>query len=524
MNDILVVGAGPTGLTMAAELARHGAGCRIIDKASGPAVESRAIGIVPRTMEVFDTMGVVDPVDRAAHRLRGAGVYAGGRRIARFRFDDLDTRHSVAVLQQGETERILAAHLARSGVTVEREVELVGLSRETGSVSARLRHRDGREETHRSGWLIACDGARSTVRHALGVYFTGEPYEETLLLADVHLESALPWEESYSFFHPSGQLLMFPLPNDLVRVVAILGERSRDPVPAEPTLADMQALVDERGPGGVRLTDAVWISRFRVQRRMVRRFRHGRVFLAGDAAHVHSPAGGQGMNTGIQDAHNLAWKLALFAAGRSPESLLDSYHAEREPIARAVLRMTDRLTRLATLENPLAQRARNLLLSWLAGIGPVERRLVGDIAELNIDYRRSPVVAEERGGPFPDRLRKAPPAGTRAPDAELAITGSTRPARLHELLRDPRHALLLFAGPHPTPDERQRVANVADEVVEKYSDRIAVHVLSESGTDVERRYGVDAPWVYLVRPDGYVGFRGRPEIARLEEYLRRIFL
>lgn len=312
---------------------------------------------------------------------------------------------------------------------------------------------------------------------------------------------------------------MFPMPNDIVRVVAILDKESRDRIGAEPTLADMQEFVDERGPGGVRLKDAVWLSQFQVSRRLADRFRNGRVFLAGDAAHIHSPSGGQGMNTGIQDAHNLAWKLALVAAGRSPESLLDSYHAEREPIARAVLRMTDRLTRLATLENPLARRARNLLLSWLAGIESVEHRIVEDIAELNIDYRRSPIVDGSNGG----QLHEGPPAGARAPDAELRINGLTKPVRLYELLRDPRHALLLFAGSSLTLEDRQHVANV-DTMITRYSDSIAVHVLTNSEPGVERRYGADAPWMYLVRPDGYIGLRGRPEIDSIEKYLGRIFV
>lgn len=508
---------------MAAELARHGARCRIIDKASGPAAESRAIGIVPRTMEVFDIMGVVETIARAAHRLRAAGVYTGGTRIAHFDFGDLDTRYFVGVLPQSRTERLLTEHLASAGVAVERGVGFTDLSQDANGVVAHTRHADGREEVIQAEWLVGCDGAHSHVRKALNADFAGEQYEELFVLADVHLESRLSWDESYSFFHPSGQLLMFPMPDDVVRVVAILDERSRDRVSAEPTLSEMQAFVDERGSGGVRLRDAIWTSRFRVARRMVRQFRHGRVFLAGDAAHIHSPAGGQGMNTGIQDAHNLAWKLALVAAGRSPETLLDSYHAEREPVARAVVQMTDRFTRLATLQHPLAQGARNLLLAGIAGIERIEHRLVEDIAELTIDYRGSPIVAEDWGGLIPGSRRAGPRAGARAPDVLLPADGATPAMRLYERLRIPSHVLLLYTGPEPISETRNAIAAVVDDISARRGQQIATYEVPSGAADIERHYGTDAPWVYLIRPDGYIGFRGRPNLRQMSAYFQRVF-
>lgn len=524
LHEVLIVGAGPTGLTMALELARHEMPFRIIGKAPGPAVESRAIGIVPRTMEIFDIMGIVDPFLDASHRLRGANVFVGSKRIAHLNFDDLDTRYFVAVLPQGDTERILAEQLNRKGITVEREVELTGVSQENDIVTARLRHKDGREEVCRTKWLIGCDGANSTVRTSLGINFAGERYEEVFVLADTHLESTLSWEESYTFLHSSGVLAMFPLPNNLVRVVAVLDEQSRTRIPGKPTLSDMQALVDERGPGDIHLTDAVWFSEFRVSRRMVQQFRHGRVFLAGDAAHVHSPTGGQGMNTGIQDANNLAWKLAHVIAGKSPETILDSYHVEREPVAKAVLQMADRNTRLGIPRNPLARTALNLLLSWVLGIEAIEHRMSEDFSELHISYRNSPLVAEDWGSTPSNRPRKAPLLGRRAPDIELKIAGSEKSVRLYELLREPRHILLISPGRHPTSNDLEKVTTIVQKVHETYAECIMVHLLEGSEVDFERRYGTDMPALYLVRPDGYIGFRGRPEIDLLEKYLGRLFL
>jgi 2-polyprenyl-6-methoxyphenol hydroxylase-like FAD-dependent oxidoreductase len=240
------------------------------------------------------------------------------------------------------------------------------------------------EERVWARYVVGCDGGHSFAREALGIPFQGDAYPQSFVLADVRMGWALPDDEVQLFFSPEGLVVVAPLPQGHHRVVATVDE-----APAEPSLSDVQALLDARGPRArrPRVEELVWSSRFRVQHRVAARFREGGVFLCGDAAHVHSPAGGQGMNTGIQDAANLAWKLALAVRGRAPGSLLDSYERERRPVARGVVSTTDRLTRLATVHSPLLRRLRNALIPIAGRTGRLPRRLAKNLSELDVAYR-----------------------------------------------------------------------------------------------------------------------------------------
>ncbi|MGH6953983.1 MAG: FAD-dependent monooxygenase, partial [Alphaproteobacteria bacterium] len=389
---VLIVGAGPTGLALALVLRRHGIGCRLVDKAPGPPNTSRALAIQPRTLELLDSLGVGAPILERSVRLRALNVHARGRRIARLSLAGLDSRHSYIVsLEQSETERMLAARLADLGAAPERPVELVRFGQDGGGVRAILRHEGGREETQACDWLIGCDGAHSAVRHGLGLDFQGARYEDDFRLADVRVDWPLPHDEVHVFLHPRCPLASVPLPGGLHRLVAIVPGRGRGEGLA-PTLSFFQELARDAAPPGTRVSDATWLASFRVHRRMVNRYRIGRVLLAGDAAHIHSPAGGQGMNIGIADAVNLGWKLALVAAGRADERLLDSYEAERLPIARAVLRATDLATRLILWRGPLAHAVRAAVARRVLGRSRIASRLAPAIAGLAVAYTRSPIV------------------------------------------------------------------------------------------------------------------------------------
>ncbi len=270
------------------------------------------------------------------------------------------------MLAQSETERLLAAHLDRVGVMVERRVELTALADHGDHVQATLRHADGPDETVRCAWLVGCDGAHSTVRKGIGVDFTGHAEPNDWMLADCRVEGPLPQDELSMFWHARGVLAFFPFAPGRCRVIADLGPAHGTGRPPDPTLADVQAAVDERGPPGVLLSEPHWLSGFRINERKVADYRRGRVFLAGDAAHIHSPAGGQGMNTGMQDAWNLAWKLALVQTGAALPSLLDSYSHERSRVGETVLKNAARLTWLGTMRNPLSRFMRNTLVGLLA--------------------------------------------------------------------------------------------------------------------------------------------------------------
>ena len=524
MNELLVVGAGPVGLTMACELARHGVRCRIIDKAPQRSETSKALAIFPRTLEVFETMGVVEPVLSAGLRLRGIRIHNQCEQIAGIELSSIQSPYPfVLSLPQSETERMLIEHLASFGVSVERSRELVGLTQTESGVNAVVRDANGGEETVEAAWLIGCDGAHSATRHLLGMEFQGAPYDENFVIADVKVEGSISKDVANLFFSDEGIFAIIAFNPEYSRIIANIPVESREQDLPDFTFEEIQAIAERRGPPGLRLSDPIWISRFQISHRIVSQFRKLRVFLAGDSAHIHSPAGGQGMNTGIQDAFNLAWKLALVMRDRAPVQLLASYHVEREPIARGVLNLTDRITRVATIRNPIVQTARNILLPIVSGIDFLEEKIADRLGELTVKYRSSPIVENHGAG--------TPRAGDRAPDAELRDeNGKAR--RLFELFREPRHVLLLFFGAVPNADAEAFQHELPDslgDLVQVYritrgrSPNVSGDLFDISG-NVHSLYHVLTGGVILVRPDGYVAFRcDRFDATKFRNYLTRIF-
>jgi 2-polyprenyl-6-methoxyphenol hydroxylase-like FAD-dependent oxidoreductase len=526
-TDVLVVGAGPVGLTMACELARHGATCRIIDETPAPSSTSRALGIFPRTLEVFQMMGIVDDVLGAGLKLDGISFYNKSGQIGHIGFSCLPCRYRFAIsLPQNQTEQILSQQLMKRGLHVEREKEFIGLSQIQDGVRAIIRDTNGSEETVESEWLIGCDGAHSEVRHALNLPFAGEAYTETFLLADVRVESSLDRIHIHLFLADDGIVGIFPFRSERCRIIASVGDRKENTEGSEPQLAEVQALVDRRTCQSIQLSDPVWLSRFHISQRKIHEFRFGRVFLAGDSAHIHSPAGGQGMNTGIQDAFNLAWKMGLVIHGHSSVSLLDTYNEEREPVAKMVLNLTDRLTRMATLQNPLGQQLRNALLPLLTGIHMIEDRVAETMAEIGIHYRRSSVVVGKTG--------HALHAGDRAPDCNLFNGISSEPILLLDRLHKPMHQLLFFAGNSSLDaidfdTHRKLLANQYAEVVEILlvildKSSAVPDVLFDPDGAAHTLYEAQPTGIILIRPDGYIGFRGGGNhVELLYQYLARLF-
>jgi len=521
----LVVGAGPVGLTMANELARHGVRCRIIDQAKARSETSKALGIFPRTLEVFSAMEIADRFLAAGQQLEGISIHQR-ESVQTINFSAVASPFPfILSLPQSETERLLSEHLAAQGIEVERELSLNSLEQSAQCVRAHLHHADGREEVFETPWLFGCDGAHSGTRHALGLNFSGARYDESFILADLQLDPAPERGHLHLYFGAEGILGLIPFSDNWWRVVANIPPDSRSQELPEVTLSDLQTLVDTRGPAGMRLSDPIWISRFHISHRIVDEFRKLRVFLLGDAAHIHSPAGGQGMNTGIQDAFNLAWKVALVIKGRAPAHLLASYQLEREPVARHVLNLTDRITRLATLRHPLVQSLRDFLLPVVGGTAFVSGKVAEQLSELAISYRSSPVVENLGSG----RLR----AGDRAPDAELRDkNGQAR--RLFELFRRPRHVLLLFLGSRPekldqAPGLDAVLEGLPSELIDRYrigrGEGLKRAELFDLSGNAHSTYDLVDGGVILVRPDGYVAFRD-PEFdpARLSQYFGRNFV
>jgi 2-polyprenyl-6-methoxyphenol hydroxylase-like FAD-dependent oxidoreductase len=368
-TDVLIVGAGPVGLTLAASLAGRGVDAILLDRAEQGANTSRAAVIHARTLEVLDGLGITATLVEHGVIVPTFTVRDRDRALLSVDFRDLPTPYPYTLmLPQDRTEQILADRLHHLGGGVRRGAEVTGARQDDDGVTATLA--DG--STIRAKYLVGADGMHSVVRARAGIGFTGRAYEESFVLADVRMDWSLPGDEVDLFFSPAGLAVIAPLPGGRHRIVATLGE-----APEHPGLADVQALLDERGPRRepARVREIVWSSRFRVHHRLADRYRSGRIFLAGDAAHVHSPAGGQGMNTGIQDAVFLA---EVLAEGND----LDRYGDVRRPVAAAVVALTDRMTRVATLHSRPLTAARNTLLPLVGRVPAVRRGLAMNLSEL----------------------------------------------------------------------------------------------------------------------------------------------
>ncbi len=473
--DVLVVGAGPVGLTMAAELARYGVSVRIVEKAAERTDKSKALVVWSRTLELMDRMGCAQAFVDAGMKATAANIVAGDEHIARITLDGVASPYPFALmLPQSETERLMEEHLASLGVQVERSVEVTRFAAtETGVVST-LRFADGHEETQESAWLIGCDGAHSVVRHGLGMQFEGNTLASDWILADIHLSGVPNPGEIAILWHANGVLAIFPITPERYRVIANV--ESKGPktegvgLNADPTLEEVQALLDQRGQGGVVASKPVWLAGFHINERKVKDYRAGRVFLAGDAAHIHSPAGGQGMNTGMQDACNLAWKLALVLRGIcEPEPLLDSYSAERGAVGDQVLKGAGVTTQIGILRGDIRQSIRNHLASLVFGFSAVREKAAAALTEISIGYAESPL---NRGSAH---VHGGPRVGERAP-----IRNGERPVGAGVT---PRFAV--FAG-----EAREDFAGL----VARYPELL----------EAEVRAPFHAGGLWLVRPDGYV--------------------
>jgi 2-polyprenyl-6-methoxyphenol hydroxylase-like FAD-dependent oxidoreductase len=364
-TDVLIVGAGPSGLTLAASLVKAGVATSVVDRQAEGANTSRAAVVNARTLEVLEHLDV-------ARRLVKEGIHAprfsirdGARTLIPIDFSELPTDYPYSLMvPQSTTERLLLDRLVDLGGSVIRPKTLTSITHDADAVTATFDD----DDIIRARYAVGADGMHSTVREQAGIGFEGGVYAESFALADVRLSGEAPADEVILFWAKAGLTVVAPLPGDIFRIVAPVAD-----APEQPSAQYVQQILDDRGPGAGQMivTDVIWGSRFRIQHRVADTYRAGRLLLSGDAAHVHSPAGGQGMNLGIQDAVALADALADVLGG-APDSTLDEYSAARRPIAQQVIEMTDRLTRLATL--PRAIRAVRNGAGGLAGRVPSVRR------------------------------------------------------------------------------------------------------------------------------------------------------
>lgn len=390
--QVLIVGAGPVGLTLAMELTRYGVPVRIVDKAPSRTDKSKALVLWSRTLELLERGPGSARFINAGFKVNAVNMISGDKLIGHVDMSSLGSPHNYALmLPQADTERLLEGYLAELGVKVERGVEVTALKVGDQSVEAVLRRAEGSQETLSAAWLAGCDGAHSVVRHSVGATFDGETNDSDWILADIHMRGyPCPDTEASVYWDKEGVFVIFPISPGRYRLIADLPASGAESPPA-PTLEQVQALMNRRGPAGMEGFDPIWLAGFRINGRKVSNYRWGRAFLLGDAAHVHSPAGGQGMNTGMQDAFNLAWKLALVTQGSCAESLLDSYSAERSAVGDEVLKSAGRLTTIGTLRSPVLQTIRNIVGHAILGLASAQRAFADNMSELSIGYPHSPL-------------------------------------------------------------------------------------------------------------------------------------
>ncbi|XXF76241.1 FAD-dependent oxidoreductase [Myxococcaceae bacterium GXIMD 01537] len=503
---VLIAGAGPTGLTLACELARRGLPFRIIDAAPGPFAGSRGKGLQPRTLEVLDDLGVVDRVLASGCLYPRLRIHWGRFTLGHWRmFEQRAPTPGVPypntwLIPQWRTEEILREHLARQGHAVEFGTKLTGFEQDDSAVTATLSHTRGTEVLHVE-YLVGADGGHSRVRKTLGVGFHGKTHEdERMVVGDVKVDGL---DRDHWHVWPMGSggaLALCPLPGT-TRFQFMAQVKRAGEVPALTEHAVQLRFLHGARPGaGVRLHDPSWLSLYRTNVRLVDRYRVGRVFLAGDAAHVHPPAGAQGLNTGVQDAYNLGWKLGQVLTG-APAALLDTYEEERLPIAASVLGISSRL---------FTQASRNRLRPQRRG---------AETQQLGISYRGSSLAHEAPG--TSGSLR----AGDRAPDAPC-MDATGRPVRLFDAFRGPHWTLLAF-GPKHTDTVSWMGARWGGGAralrVLKAGDGGGEHDLIDTTGHVRAGYGLEEGGLALIRPDGYVGFISRTGTrSQVDEYLRLV--
>jgi len=515
LRDVLIVGAGPTGLSLAITCRRFGLPVRVIDRSPRLSQVSKALAVWSGSLEAFEAMGVIDAFLAAGVRMHGLIVGDGKHQLAHIAVGEgVDSPYPFPILlPQSETERLLNERFVELGGAVERGVELTGIVQDAEGVTATLRSADGREEISRVAYLAGCDGARSVTRHQLQVPFEGYTEPTTFVLCDVRIEGALDSTCIYVWWHGGGSIALFPVRDGVWR---LFGERKAGAGEEPPTLEEMQHEIDAHGPPNLRLSDPSWLSAFSINERLAAHYRVGRCFLAGDAAHVHSPAGGQGMNTGIQDGVNLGWKLSQVVQGIGDrELLLDSYEAERRPVAREVIKGAGQMLHIGFGNHPLLRIAKDVAIPLLSHIPALKKKMQVRLSETAIIYEAGPLV-ELGGPPQPHAVRGH--VGSRALDATLHNARTGQAQRLWHLLGGAHHSLLLFGDAAKLAAASRIAASAGDRLK-----AITIDLASDPDGQVRTRYGIATSGWVLIRPDQVIAARGEgDDTARLDTYVARV--
>ncbi len=524
-TPVLIIGAGPTGLMMACELARHGISFRIIDKKPEPTAYSNATWIQTRTIELLDHIGLIDRFLRNSHSCHAINLYANGEIALQIPLNQIDSTYPfILMLPQHETEKLLNQHLEELHYHVERSAELVKVTQQENLVISTIQHTDGSTEEIASDWLIACDGANSKVRELCQIVFPGQDLPEQFMVADAEMGSCLPSNEIHLFFDAGtifpekGTILAaFPWGSKQYRITANLyQEHSRQTF----TTHEVKDAVHERTYGNYTAESVAWISPFWIHSKVVENMRHGAIFLAGDAAHIHSPLGGQGMNAGLQDAYNLAWKIALVIKNKAKSTLLDSYHLERHPIVSDIVSQTETLTKMALFDPAFIGKLTNFG-THIARQKPLAKNIGMQLTQLSIQYQNSPIIN------YTTSINtQSPQQGERVPDVTINAS-----SRLFDYLHNTLHNVLLFTG--TTDGNNQKLLTLQTWLNEHFADLVKTHLIAKNKVNnkddifdehsaIHQAYHISKPTIYIMRPDNYIGYCSQElDSAPIEKFLRQ---
>jgi 3-(3-hydroxy-phenyl)propionate hydroxylase len=534
-KSVVVIGAGPVGLTFASEMARYGIPCRIVDKAQGTKEISKALILHVRTQEVLDAMGLSAELQRAAVPMRRVDIIGYGKHLGHGSMEGINSPHPYPIiLGQNVTERFLHQHLSQLGVSIEWQTEATKIQQDSDGVSVNLRLPNGSDEVVRAHYVLGADGTHSITRQGASIDFEGNPYAgQAFIQSDSKIRWSLPSGSSYLWFTDKGYMMVIEMPGGIVRTFISVP----DPGAAvkTTTLEEVNRTLNELGGVDAELYDPVWVALYRVNHRAAKTYRKDRIFIAGDAAHEHVPIGGQGMNTSIQDAFNLAWKLAQVMQGKAQPILLDSYQAERHPIAESLLRGTDEAYTKLLKAGDLGRAAVRQLGPILLSNSFVREKMRNTLEEIEINYRQGPIT-EEYGG------SDGPRAGDRILDANVVKLPGKECLPLREVLRGTYWNLLLFSGSHPQQTDLGQFIRLGTDLMARFPESLRPYliyggfpvaqnaqaglpVLLDPMNQLHDQYGVADPCIYLIRPDMYVAFRGRMDHhTQLADYLNRLLM
>ncbi len=512
-TEVLIVGSGPTGLMLACQLLRFGVRFKIIDKNKDRSQESRAFGIQARSMEIFQNLGIVDEFLKNARVGHLADFYVGGKLALELNFDKIKINTTpypnIFFLPQSETERILIEFIERHGVEIDRQTSLENFSQDADKVEAVIKRVDTQEEQHVvCQYLVGCDGAHSKVRELLAIPFVGAAYQQNFFLADARVEWSKPVRSEFMAFSDSaGLFLHLPLSSGLSRVLGVNLDATKEETDQPIQIAEIEKLARKVTHQQISIKDTVWMTRFHLHHRVVNQYQKDRAFLAGDAAHIHSPVGAQGMNTGLQDATNLAWKLAGVLKYAMHLKLLVTYTAERQWVGKKLTETTDRFFWFLTSPNKILRKIRPYILTFIfklvANSAKLQKRMFWLMSQLGIQYQ-------------PNYFLEGEKAGMRAPDAPIGLTS------LFSLLKESPFSILIFQN--PARDATTLDENKIKFLQQSLGDWIKIHIFlyADDKKILFKHYQIKNSGLYVIRPDGYIGFhRNDLNLDDLCRYLKK---